>query len=445
MGRRISILWLLAAPLLAASDFQDFQAARAVLGQASFSSHGRGVVAHDLSLSHGDLYAADVSGQVLAFDLSRIGSASSMCPVCVASPRSSVAQNVFEGVGAVAVDGPRIAIADASAGRVLLWRSSSPRGSSPMDKPDVVLSGFLNPTSVALDGQRLFVGDAGAHHVFIWNALPASNSQVPDVVLGSLDAAGAPGPDTIQTPTALLSDGKNLFVADASAARILVFSAADSAAPQVLNAATLGSGPVAPGTLLMLDHILAAGSAVEAFLNGSPLRVTESNGDHLQVQVPYDLASADAGSLWVQMELDNGAVSISRPAAVRFTTTSPGIFAFGVREPRTGLMLHDPGGIPLSPEEPAHPGELLTVWATGLGAVAMEANSDGSFDALTPVRATLNGTPVEVVSASLPAEATGVYEVRLRLPADLPPSPTLTLFQNESKSNTVTFPVEMNH
>jgi uncharacterized protein (TIGR03437 family) len=75
----------------------------------------------------------------------------------------------------------------------------------------------------------------------------------------------------------------------------------------------------------------------------------------------------------------------------------------------------------------------------------MEANSDGSFDALTPVRATLNGTPVEVVSASLPAEATGVYEVRLRLPADLPPSPTLTLFQNESKSNTVTFPVEMNH
>jgi uncharacterized protein (TIGR03437 family) len=98
--------------------------------------------------------------------------------------------------------------------------------------------------------------------------------------------------------------------------------------------------------------------------------------------------------------------------------------------------------VPLSPEDPARPSELLTVWATGLGAVASEANSDGAFDTLTPVHATINGNTIEVVSAVLPAEATGVYAVHLRMPAQLPPSATLVLLQNDFKSNAVTFPVD---
>jgi uncharacterized protein (TIGR03437 family) len=64
---------------------------------------------------------------------------------------------------------------------------------------------------------------------------------------------------------------------------------------------------------------------------------------------------------------------------------------------------------------------------------------------LIPVRAALNGNPVEVVSASLPADATGVYEVRLRLPAQLTSDPALVLLQNDSRSNAVTFPVQLSH
>lgn len=440
MRRRIIALSMLAGSLLSAADFQDGQAARAVIGQPSFSAHESGIVARALSLTQTSLYVADTSGSVLAFDVASIGTAAtSACPVCLVAPKSTTRQSVFAGVGAAASNGRNIVIADPKSRRVLIWR-----GPSSIREPDVVLSGFKNPVSVALDSQRLFVGDAGSHHVYIWNALPSSDAAPPDVTLGASDSIDPLGPDTIETPVALASDGANLYVADAAAHRVLVFSPGDSAMPKVLNAATLAAGLFAPGTLISLDN---GGPASTVFLDGAPIRITSSTGDQLQVQIPYELNNSEAGSLWVKTNVEGGSPQVSRPVALRFTPSSPGIFAFGAKEPRTGLVLHalPQAAVPLSPEDPAKPGEILTVWATGLGAVASEPNSEGAFDTLIPVRATLNGNPLEVISASLPADATGVYEVRLRLPAQLAPDPNLVLSQNDSRSNAVTFPVQSNH
>jgi uncharacterized protein (TIGR03437 family) len=440
MRRRIIALILFAGSVLSAADFENGQAARAVIGQPSFSARESGIVARALSIAQGNLYVADASGSVLTFDLSRIGSATTAgCPVCLVVPQSTTQQSVIEGVAAAASNGRNIVIADSKSQRVLIWRDLSS-----VHEPDVVLSGFVNPVSVALDTQRLFVGDAGSHHVFVWNTVPSSDDQPPDVTLGVSDSINPIGADTIDTPSALASDGANLLVADAAAHRVLVFSPADSAMPQLVNAATLTPGSFAPGTLVSLDNGAAASTV---FLNGSPIKVTDANGGELQVQIPYDLNDAAAGSLWVRTEQENGSATLSRPVALRLVPSSPGIFAFGSKEPRTGLLVHESvrAGAPLSPEDPARPGELLTVWATGLGAIEPEPNLDGAFDTLLPVRAAINGNPVEVLSASLPAEATGVYEVRLRLPAQLAPSPSLVLFQNDSRSNAVTFPVQANH
>jgi uncharacterized protein (TIGR03437 family) len=426
MGRSIFTILLCAAAVLSAADFQDFQAARAVIGQPSFSAHEKGVVARSLSFVKNNLYVADASGHVLSYDVSRVGSAKTPgCPVCLVGPQTTIAQNVFEGVAAVAIHGQTIVVADARSQRVLLWN-----GISPSREPDVILSGFRNPVSVALDDQRLFVGDAASHHVFVWNSLPTDDSQPPDVTLGS--DAEIPGADTIQSPSALASDGENLYVADAAAHRVLIFSAAVDIAPQVVNAASREAGPLAPGTLVEIGPV----SGTTVLLNGAPLPVTESNGDKLQVQIPYDLNNATAASLWIRSDAGNSA-----PTALRFNTASPGIFAFGTTDPRTGMLLHAPAGVPLSPEDPAKPSELLTVWATGLGAVSPEPNSEGAFEILTPVQATLNGNFIEVAAAVLPAQSTGVYEVRLRLPNQLSPNASLVLIQNDLKSNPVTFPV----
>jgi len=435
MRSRLIAFILLVGSVLSASEFQDGQAARAVIGQPSFSAHDRGIVARALSISKGNLYVADNIGHLLTYDVSQIGSARTPgCPVCVVAPQSASEQNVFEGVAASAVNGQNVAIADASSRHVMLWY-----GVSPIQKPNVVLSGFANPVSVALDDQRLFVGDAGSHHVYIWNSLPHVAGQLPDVTLGMSEGMDGVGADTIQTPAALASDGANLFVADSDAHRVLIFSPALMAMPQVLNAATLSGGALAPGTLFLLDH---GASSASVFLNGNPLRVADLNGDQMQLQIPYELNNATAASMWVKTEQEDGTAITSRPVAVRFAAASPGIFAFGAQEPRTGMLLHASEAIPLSPEQPARPGEVLTVWATGLGAIASEANTDGGFTTLIPVRASVNGNSVEVLSAELPAEATGIYEVRLRLPASMPAGANLILAQNDVKSNVVTFPVE---
>lgn len=422
MPCRLFALLCFAAAVLSAADFENFQAARAVIGQSSFSSHDKGVTARALTLAKGNLNVADDSGRLLTFDLSRMGAPHApACPVCLTAAQSSINQPVIEGIAAFAVNGRTIAIADSKNHRVILKRNSA----------DVILTSFTQPISIALDNQRLFVGDAAAHHVYIWNSLPTYDAP-PDVTLGIPESTDGPGADTLQIPAALASDGANLYVADAAAHRVLVFSPADTPAPRLVNAATLQSGPVAPGTLVAIDR--AASGKTTVLLNGTALESAEQ----LQFQVPFNL-NASAAAVWIQTESEDGAVTTSRPAALRLTAVSPGIFAFGTHEPRSGLLVHSPEGIPLTSDNPARPSELIAVWATGLGAVASAPDADGGFQTLTPVRAALNGNSIEVVSARLPADSSGVYEVVLRMPDPLPANATLNIFQNDSKSNTVKF------
>ena len=110
-------------------------------------------------------------------------------------------------------------------------------------QPDIVLSdGVIEPVSVAYDGHRLFVGDVSQRRVLIWNALPSVDNQLADVVLGQSE--NGTGAATVGTPTALASDGTNLFVADTENRRILVFSAGDIdlSENEILNSASCCPG-----------------------------------------------------------------------------------------------------------------------------------------------------------------------------------------------------------
>jgi uncharacterized protein (TIGR03437 family) len=154
--------------------------------------------------------------------------------------------------------------------------------------------------------------------------------------------------------------------------------------------------------------------------------------------MPADVGNASAGSLYVRTVHSTGTVTTTNAVAVKFTAAFPGIFAVGSQEPRSGLLLHS-AGAPVSTETPAKPGEIVTVWATGLGQV------DGANgETLKPVSVAVNDQPAEVVSAVLPQGAVGVYEVRVVLPSELSSqqSAQLVLTQNGNTSNTVTFPLE---
>ncbi|MBV9407084.1 MAG: hypothetical protein JO211_17180, partial [Acidobacteriaceae bacterium] len=140
----IAIFALLGVSAVAA-DFQSGQAARAVLGQNSFSAREQSLTPTALAISNGRLYAADVSHRVLTFDTTQIPAAKDVavahpgtsCAVCGYAPIATVPQAVFPGIASVSTFGKTVIIADAGAHRVLIWRDSSlPRANK---GPDVIL------------------------------------------------------------------------------------------------------------------------------------------------------------------------------------------------------------------------------------------------------------------------------------------------------------------
>ncbi len=462
---RTVCLSLILAAVAPAADFHSGQAARAVIGQSSFSAREAGVSAHALSLAHGRLFAAEAN-RLVTFDIAK------PCTLCGFAPVSIANQAVMRGVAGVAVAGKVVVAADAANHRVLIWRSTTPNpGVIGAKQPDVVLT-LPEPVSVAYDGRRLFVGDAVQHHVLVWNALPTVDDQPADAVLGRAES-NAPDAATIGTPAALTSDGANLFVADTENRRILVFSPGDLDLPEedILNSASLVATPLAPGALVTIrapglanetesveessnEPLPTRLANVEVYLNGSPLPLLAVSPDEIQAQFPYDLAGATAGSLYVRSVRENGSALVSSAAAVQIVPASPGIFAIGTREPRNGLLLHlsneqdgeggPAKGVPITDDSPAAPGEVVTVWASGLGLVGAgdAASTDG--ETVLPVRALVNGEPAEVLSARLPRGAVGIYEVAVALPAGIAASAEvrLQLVENAVLSNTVVFPVK---
>jgi uncharacterized protein (TIGR03437 family) len=479
MWLRVTTLLVLATAIRA-SDFQSGQAARAVIGQPSFSAHEAGVRATTLALVNGKLYAADTAHDLLTFDLSKLpGPKDEMqerqggCAVCGFPAVGQVYQPVLPGVAGVSVAANTVAIVDTADHRVLLWPNS---GSLHPSSITIGSNDLVDPVSVAVDGKRLFVGDAALHRVFVWNSLPSSDDQPADAVLGGFSEV--PGADTISRPAALASDGTNLFVADNIDRRILVFTAGDAALGRnsVVNSASLIAGPVAPGTLITINGSgLADGPAsapddgvarlpaklggVEVVFDGVALPLLSVSSSQLHAQLPYDTGNASGGSLYVRTEHSDGSVSVTSATALKLTAASPGLFAFGGLEPRSGLMVHASGsgeraGTPVTTETPAKAGELLIAWATGLGAIS-DTGSDKSpvmgvpyagadAQVLTRVGAVAGGRTAQVISATLPKDAIGVYEVRIILPTDLPTDgkTPLVITQDGVVSNTVTIPVQ---
>ena len=462
MHRSAAVLAALATSIsvsgAAGAEFQTGQAARAVIGQASFSAREAGIVVHALAVSRNRLYAADASNHVLAFDLAKIpGPKDDLsdrqgpgCSVCGFSPVSVANQAVMRGVAGAAAYGKTVVVADAANHRVLVWRDSSAGSQKPDIVPGRAGTALLEPTSVAFDGRRLFVGDAGLHRVLVWNTLPMADDQPADAVLGQPDfssnaANDVPGANTLRTPAALVSDGTNLFVADAADRRILVFAPGDTAlaSDAVVNSASLLAAPLAAGGLATIrTKGQSDSSRVEVVLNGAPVPVLSISAEEIQIQTPNDLGNATAGSLYLRSQQAGGAVSVSNAVGVKLASAFPGLYAFGGSEPRAGLLLHasaaTSSGVPVTSDTPAKPGEVITAWGTGLGAV----DEDGTV--LNPVNAWVNGLRAEVVSAKLPEDALGVCEIRVILPADSGGKGTAQLFltQAGNASNTITFPVE---
>lgn len=137
-------------------------------------------------------------------------------------------------------DGTKIVVCDMNNHRVLIWNSWP---SSDGTAPDVILgqsdlttntannggigaSTLSGPSGVASNGTELFIADTGNNRILYWSSWPTTNKQTANKVLGQSDFTTSSSGLTaaaLNSPRGMTYDGTNLFVADASNNRVLIF------------------------------------------------------------------------------------------------------------------------------------------------------------------------------------------------------------------------------
>jgi uncharacterized protein (TIGR03437 family) len=265
-----------------AGDFLTNQAARAIIGQTTFTNQASGASntllggVGGIAYANNTLFVADanrlgnlpVNNRVLVFDnLSRLIPSptaeiqinTGRCPVCAQGASLVLGQPDFTSSNyattangmrlptAVATDGRNLAVADTANNRVLLWREIPTRIGQPADivigqanfttvEQVVVNSSSLRaPQGVWIQNGMLFVADTQNDRVMIWNSLPTKNGQPADVVLGApnfttvpnlnlIDSSLTAAANTMLNPVSVSSDGTRLFVSDLGFNRVLIWN-----------------------------------------------------------------------------------------------------------------------------------------------------------------------------------------------------------------------------
>ncbi len=191
--------------------------------------------------------------------------------------------------------------------------------------------------------------------------------------------------------------------------------------------------------------------------DGQALPLLAVSPTQVQAQIPYDLGNRSAASLYLRLEHSASVPVVTTPVGMRLVPASPGLFALGGNEPRSAILLHAAapakgGAPPVTEESPARAGEVLTLWATGLGDVwedgaghPVAGHPQGTaYEVAVPVTAQIDGVAATVLSAKLPDGAIGVYEIQIVMPAEAAANTKarLTVMQNGMISNSVSFAVQ---
>ena len=272
----------LCAGMSCAADFITGQAARAVLGQPTFTAQLSG--ASDtafggiggLAYANNTLFATDANrlgllpnnnrvlifnniGQMLPPADAELQPYTGRCPMCGGRASAVLGQPDFVSTAntvsasgmrlptGVASDGRMLAVADTANNRVLLWKTIPSANGQPADVVlgqtnfttvgplSISASTFRGPQGVWIQNGKLFVADTQNNRVLIWNSIPAQNNQPADVVLGQPNFTTAPQVNQIQlnipatastmlSPVSVTSDGQRLYVADLGFNRVLIWN-----------------------------------------------------------------------------------------------------------------------------------------------------------------------------------------------------------------------------
>ena len=199
---------------------------------------------------------------------------------------------------------------------------------------------------------------------------------------------------------------------------------------RLVNAADFSSRPAAPGGLLSVIGG-RVGNARAGQLNFPVLAASDTES---QIQVPFEAAGPS-----LSLALDTAQGQFRFPVPVQ--PVSPAIF---VNRDGTPMLLDADSGLMLDASSTARSGARVQVLTTGLGKVrpdwptGVPAPLENAPVVAAPVRAFLDGNPVNVTRAILAPGYVGFYLVELQLPALVNAGPAeLYLTADGQESNRV--------
>ena len=344
----ISALFLCAAAA-GAADFTTGQAARLVIGQASFTAQDTNSSSTILGAASGVAYAADT---LFVADANRVGATPSnhrvllfknlstmlpapsaeltqntACPICVGQASVVLGQPDFttttENVPAtpnglrlptaVASDGVHLIVADTNHNRVLIWNSIPAVNDQPADvvvgQPDFTTQSvpgdtpnaksMRGPQGVWIQNGKLYVADTQNNRVLIYNTIPKTNGVAADVVLGQPNFTTAIQPDLTQqtttataadllNPVAVTSDGIHLFVTDLGYNRVLIWNSIPTSNAAPANV-VIGQPDMTSGVANNAFTGQAATAASDTVNKETPVLCTTQTGTDPAGHPTYDV------------------------------------------------------------------------------------------------------------------------------------------------------------
>jgi uncharacterized protein (TIGR03437 family) len=210
----------------------------------------------------------------------------------------------------------------------------------------------------------------------------------------------------------------------------------------IVNAATFKQRAIAPGSLVSMFGQNLNGATVQ--FGGLSAPILYASSTQLNLQVPWELQGQPTMSITVT------ANSISTElGVVPLGLADPGIFSLGAPQGGQGAIESVAGSV-VDANSPAHAGDYIQIFATGLGAVTNQPRTGAAAPAIPLLSyvisyptATVGGVPAPVYFAGLPPGFIGLYQVNVQVPQGVAPGDAVPVVLSAAgiASNTVTISV----
>jgi uncharacterized protein (TIGR03437 family) len=227
----------------------------------------------------------------------------------------------------------------------------------------------------------------------------------------------------------------------------------------IVNAASYSNNSLAPGEMVAIygqnlgpQNISVATfdntntntqlAGTQVTFNGIPAPLVYTSAGAAAAIVPYEIAGSGQATVVVSY---NGQPASTQ--TVNVTDAAPGIFSADASGSGPGAILDADYSLN-SPANPAAPGSVVVIYATGGGQTNPPSTSGTVTSAATPladsVTVTVGGQPAQVLYAGdAGGEVAGVVQINLQLPAGVTGTlPVIVTIGNHPSQSTVTLSIQ---